>query len=611
MSQLSRELRPTRSRHVRRLECFEGEFLADDSSRRCRTDALIEVTGMVNCDYRILIVEDQAIVAIDIQSQLESLGYSVVGTAASAAEACRKVANAQPDLVLMDIHLDDSTDGIDAAARIRERHSIPVVFLTAYVDSATIKRAQRVEPYGYIVKPFSPRDLHTTIQMAIYKSRIDRELQRSHDDLLAILDTHRHGTVMLDERGRIIFLSRSGLDLLGCTSAAAQGREWSEVFPLSPEHRAQVELLLHHSAPERIKVDVQFSGDPQQPRMVEIEAHDDPRAPDRRILFLYDVSQLHDLRKLLDGKSQFENIIGKCSAIGEVWQLIRDFAQVDSTVLIEGETGSGKELVARAVHNQSHRSGQPFVALNCAGLSADLAASQLFGHRRGAFPGAVDDQVGLFESAQGGTLFLDEIGDLPSRIQMTLLRVLEEHQVMRLGESQTRAVDVRIIAASNRNLAEEAAEHRFRSDLLYRIRVARIKLPPLRERREDIPLLIRAFLAGHRATTGKAVDQVSDEARRLLLNYDWPGNVRELKNALEFSVVKATGTVIRPDDLPTEILADACADNLLDRLSDDKRDRLLLALERAGGNRKEAAHLLGISRATLYRRLAQYGVGEA
>ena len=189
---------------------------------------------MEQAEYRILIVEDQAIVAIDIQTQLESLGYRVVGTAASAAEACRKVASLRPDLVLMDIHLDEAADGIDAAARIRQRHRTPVVFLTAYLDPDTLQRAQQVEPYGYIVKPFSSRDLHTTIQMAVYKSRIDRQLQQNYDDLLAILDAQRQGTAMLDERGRVVFLSRAaqvparlqqrlgaGATLVGSVSAVA------------------------------------------------------------------------------------------------------------------------------------------------------------------------------------------------------------------------------------------------------------------------------------------------------------------------------------------------------------------------------------------------------
>ncbi len=556
---------------------------------------------------KILVVEDQAIVAIDIQSQLESLGYTVVGIAASAAEACHKAGTLAPDLVLMDVHLGDSIDGIDAGTRIRRELGIPIVFLTAYVDSATIKRAQQVEPYGYIVKPFSQRDLHTTIEMALYKGQIDRRLKQSHDDLLAILDTQRQGTIVLDDQGRATFLSRAALNLLGTTLEAARGKLWHELLHLANGERAEAEAMLAKPAGERDKLPIRIARDRETPAAVELEARDDPRAAARRILFLYDVSQLYDLRRMLDGKAQFENIIGKSRVIEQVWQLIRDFARVDSTVLIEGETGTGKELVARAIHNQSRRKAGPFVALNCAGLSDDLAASQLFGHRRGAFTGAIDDQVGLFEAAQGGTLFLDEIGDLPLRIQTTLLRVLEDRQIMRLGESRTRPIDVRIVAASNRDLARESAEQRFRPDLLYRLRVARIALPPLRERREDIPLLIREFLTLHSAASGRHVDHLSDETLRLLMSYDWPGNVRELKNALEFAVIRTRGTIVQIGDLPPEVVADGCADTILQSLSGDERDRLLEALARAGGNRTEAAQLLGISRATFYRRLAQYG----
>jgi PAS domain S-box-containing protein len=567
----------------------------------------LKIEIMPDTKSRILVVEDQAIVAIDIQSQLESLGYLVVGTAASAAEACQKAATMAPDLVLMDVHLGDAIDGIDAAATIREQQGIPIVFLTAYVDSATIRRAQQVEPYGYIVKPFSQRDLHTTLQMALYKGRIDRHLKRSRDDLLAILDAQRHGTALLDERGQITYLSRAALKLVGTTAEAARGRKWPELLRVSPEQQIEIAAMLSTPTGERGKIAVQLEREGQPRAMIEIEAQDDPRDPAGRVLFLYDVSQLYDLRRMLDGKAQFEHIIGKSAAIEQVWQLIREFARVDSTVLIEGDTGVGKELVARAIHNQSRRSAQPFVALNCAGLSDELAASQLFGHRRGAFTGAVDDQVGLFESAHGGTLFLDEIGDLPIRIQTTLLRVLEDRQIMRIGESRTRPIDVRIITATHRDLAQDSAEQRFRTDLLYRIRVARIRIPPLCERREDIPLLIRAFLATHSATTGRQVDQVSDEALRLLLSHDWPGNVRELKNALEFAVIRCHGSVVQVGDLPPEVVADTCADAILANLTGDERSRLLGALERAGGNRTEAAALLGISRATLYRRLAHYG----
>ncbi len=559
---------------------------------------------------RILIVEDQAIVAIDIQSQLEGLGYRVVGIASSAVQACAMATAMAPDLVLMDIHLDSAADGIDAAERIRQEHGIPIVFLTAFVDPATLRRAQQVEPYGYIVKPFNHRDLHTTIQMALYKGRIDREVRRSRDDLLAILDAQRHGTVILDQRHEIVFVSRAAARLLDASPDVARGGAWHRVFRLSAEHQNQLEAMLDKPAGERKKVTVQFAAGRPSPATVEIEAEDDPREPARRILFLYDISQVHDLRRMLDGKFQFEKIIGKSDTIAQVWNLIREYGRVESTVLIEGETGSGKELVARAIHNQSQRSGKPFVALNCAGLSEDLAASQLFGHRRGAFTGAVEDQVGLFEAAQGGTLFLDEIGELPIRIQTTLLRVLEERQVMRLGESRVRNVDARIITATNRNLADETADGRFRPDLLYRIRVARIRLPALRERREDIPLLIRAFIGVLGATTGKSVDQIADEAMRLLMGYDWPGNVRELKNALEYAVIRARGAAIEADDLPPEILVSASESGELEVILGSDQEKLMAALDRARGNRREAAQLLGISRATLYRRLAQYETGH-
>jgi DNA-binding NtrC family response regulator len=266
--------------------------------------------------------------------------------------------------------------------------------------------------------------------------------------------------------------------------------------------------------------------------------------------------------------------------------------------------------VARSIHELGNRRDGPFVALNCAGLSDELAASQLFGHRRGSFTGAVDDQRGLFEAAGGGTLFLDEIGELSPRVQTTLLRVLEERVVLPLGESSPRPVNVRVIAATHRDLVHEAAENRFRQDLLYRVRVGRIHLPPLRDRRDDVPILARAFLADHRASTGKPVDAISDEAMTLLMDYRWPGNVRELRNALEYAVIRCRGSIIQPEDLPPELIELPSGPGPSGEYVDET-DRVVAALRRARGNRTTAAALLGISRATLYRRLRELGVDDA
>jgi DNA-binding NtrC family response regulator len=242
-----------------------------------------------------------------------------------------------------------------------------------------------------------------------------------------------------------------------------------------------------------------------------------------------------------------------------------------------------------------------------------LAASQLFGHRKGAFTGAVEDRPGLFEAVGGGTLFLDEIGELPERVQTTLLRVLEENAVMRLGETNLRPVNPRIIVASNRDLASEASCGRFRPDLLYRIRVARVCLPPLRDRREDVPLLAHTFLAELGAVSGKLVDAVSEDAMAALMEYDWPGNIRELRNVLEFAAIRARDPILQREDLPDEVVQPKPLREgaKLRDFEGDEKGRILAALEQVGGNRTAAAKILGIGRATLYRRMEQLGMTDS
>ena len=557
----------------------------------------------------ILIVEDEQIVAVDLESVLQTLGYQVVGTAPSGEEACRIASVSSPDLVLMDIRIDGPIDGIDTAREIRKTLDVPIVFLTAYTDQETLDRAKDIGPYGYLVKPYAERDLQATIEIALQKGAMDRLVRKNHQDLLTILDAQRHGTVMLDREGRIRFASAAARQITEVPASDIAGAPLDKLLPLEEEHAATLAEMCSTPAAARSKVPVTFQTEDDETRHVEIEIVDDPRESEGKILFLYDVSPLFHLRRQLDDQAGFQNMLGKSKGMRQVFQLVEELANVDSTVLIEGETGTGKELVARAIHQLSGRRNGPFLALNCGGLSEELAASQLFGHRRGAFTGAIEDQRGLFEAASGGTLFLDEIGELPLRVQTSLLRVLEENAVLPLGESRLRAVNLRLIAATHRDLAEEALQQRFRQDLLYRIRVARVRLPALRERRDDLPLLIRAFLADHGASTGKQVHAVSDEAMALLLDYDWPGNVRELRNTLEFAVVRCRGSVISPDDLPPELLHSRPT-SPVDNMGADESERIVAALKWARGNRTRAATLLGISRATLYRRLKELGLDD-
>ena len=343
-----------------------------------------------------------------------------------------------------------------------------------------------------------------------------RQVEKSRNDLGSILNELRIGTAMTDENGRVVFLSAAAQQLFAKPDADILDMPWNDLFGLDPEDTVELQALMLKPPAERAKIPVHLDRTDGRRVWLKVDVKDDPRDARGKIFFFYDVTEVHDLRRLLDERAQFHDLLGRSKAMQLVYQQIRDVARVDSTVLIEGETGTGKELVARAIHSSSRRKNKPFVAVNCAGLTESLLSSQLFGHKRGAFTGAIEDHQGLFEVANGGTLLLDEIGDIPMTVQNQLLRVLQEREIVRLGESRPRKIDVRLLAATHRSLTEEVAKGSFRSDLFYRIRVARISLPSLRARREDIPLLPASFLAQFSAASGNRVTELSHDALRLL-----------------------------------------------------------------------------------------------
>ena len=565
---------------------------------------------------RVLIVEDEFAVAMELEDHLGAMGYTVIDHVMTGAEAVERAEQTDPDLVLMDVRLDGPMDGVEAARRIRASRSLPVVFVTAYSDDDTLERATETTPYGYIVKPFDRRELYATLEVARRTHALQRRVEQARDDLHQLLNGLRQGTALTDADGRLTFLSEPAARLLGTTPDAATGTPWDEVLPFG---KAPMEALRERmTAPtdtlrdddlDPISASLTHEDGPSY--HVETEVRPDPRKEARRILVFYDVTEVHNLRRLLDDRERFHDLVGTSDPMQDAFEQMRSVADVKTTVLIQGETGTGKELAARAIHEESPRSEHPFVAVNCAALDPDLAASQLFGHRSGAFTGASEDRAGYFEAADGGTLFLDEIGDIPLDTQRQLLRVLEEEAVTRLGETEPRPVDVRIVAATHRDLDEEVEANRFRQDLLYRIRIARVQLPPLRDRRSDLPLLVRTLLRELRARTGVDVASVGDDALGRMLDYEWPGNVRELRNALEAALVRAQGDVLRAEHLPPEIRtagASSAAGEREKSSADDEAERIRAALEQTGDNRSEAAELLGISRATLYRRLDEYGI---
>ena len=309
---------------------------------------------------------------------------------------------------------------------------------------------------------------------------------------------------------------------------------------------------------------------------------------------------------------RFEQIIGNSPALESVLKQVERVAPTDSTALVLGETGTGKELIARAIHNLSARCGRPFITVNCAAIPLDLLESELFGHERGAFTGAIAQKIGRFELADKGTLFLDEVGDIPLPLQPKLLRVLQEQQFERLGSGRTHQVDVRLVAATHRNLVDMAKRNEFRSDLYYRLNVFPISLPPLRARREDIPVLVEHFVEIYARRMGKQVDQISPETISELTSYSWPGNIRELQNFIERSVILTSGNVLQPplSTLDTPAAAE-CKGAVT--LQDAERDHILKILEQtrwvvAGPN--GAAARLGIKRSTLYFRMQKLGISR-
>jgi len=324
-----------------------------------------------------------------------------------------------------------------------------------------------------------------------------------------------------------------------------------------------------------------------------------------------DLSEIEKLRKDVNERYHFSNIIGKSSQMQEIFELIEVLSSADCAILIEGESGTGKELVSRAIHHESHRRNRPFVKVNCSAIVEGLFESELFGHIKGAFSGAIRDKIGKFELADEGVLFLDEIADMPYSLQPKLLRVLQDMEFERVGDNKTRKVNVRVIAATNKNLSDEIAANRFRSDLYYRLCVVPVNIPPLRERKEDIPLLIRHFLekCAMKQSNKPAISEIMPSALATLLDYDWPGNVRELENAIEHACIRSKKDRIDMESLPLSItgarteeimpidMRDSPAINMV------QKHFIYELMKKYNGNKTMVAKNLGISRTTLWRKL--------
>ena len=449
------------------------------------------------------------------------------------------------------------------------------------------------------------------------KEKESRSRLHAREDFVdLILDSVADGVFTVDTEWKITSFNTAAENIVGIDRDEALGRRCHDVFSASI---CTSRCALRHSIEtgEAVidqKIDIINSSGDKVPISISTAVM---RDADGTLLggveTFRDLSAMEELRKEIASHYTFEDIVGKHQAILDIFDILPDIAESDSTVLIEGKSGTGKELFARAIHNLSPRSSGPFVAVNCAALPESLLESELFGYVRGAFTNANQDKPGRFALAKGGTILLDEVGELPVPTQVKLLRVLQEKNYEPLGSVKGVEADVRIIASTNRDLARMVRQGQFREDLFFRLNVLRIRLPELTDRRGDIPLLVDHFVARHAARSGKPIVGVSDDVLSFLMRYDFPGNVRELENIIEHGIVLCRGEIIETAHLPTELFGDAPAVTSEAESSDlettrGRAERQIItdALERNGGNRLLTARELGMHKTTLWRKMKKY-----
>ncbi len=460
------------------------------------------------------------------------------------------------------------------------------------------------------------RDLAEMDRLARALLASNRQLVRERNKLTAILNSITDGVFTIDTNWKITSFNQAAQKITGYSTDEVLGKFCGDVLrggkcgsdcPMrrtlksgEPIYDLEVEILSKDGRVIPVKVTTSLLLNENGEAVGAVET-------------FRDLSFLKQLRTELEDRYRFDQIIGKSKPMQALYELLSDVAATDATVLVEGESGTGKELVVKAIHFNSPRRNGPFVSVNCAALPEALLESELFGYEKGAFTGAVHSKPGRFELADGGTLFLDEIGELSFPLQAKLLRVLDQHVIERVGGLKSIPVNVRIVAATNRNLQKEVEARRFREDLYYRLKVVPIYLPPLRERKEDIPLLVNHFIEKFNRKMGKKIQGISPQALRLLMNYDWPGNVRELENLLEFTFIQCKGSLIEASHLPLDFRQKLGAPALVSReshqlLEDYEKELIEKTLAENWGSRIKTARQLGLSKVTLWRKMKKYGL---
>ncbi len=564
---------------------------------------------------KLLLVDDEINLLYSFQLLLSKQGYEIT-TAQDMEGAIKALDYENFHIIIADIVL-KGQNGVQILDEVNKREEyVPVIMITGQPSVENARDSLRLGAFDYLVKPVDKDTLYRIVDRALehkrlvdHKLYLERENERMRNRLEAIFQSVQEAIICVDPQMHIVQGNHAAEKLCAYNPKKHKGKLFTQVFDCGANSCCKYlqQVLSSNSTVNNVRIECPRSSN----QVVVLNSSpliDSDGNFSGAVLVNRDISRIEQMENNLANRRKFPNIIGDSKPMQEIYNYIEDLVDTDTTVLISGETGTGKELVAEALHFNGSRASGPLIKINCSALSESILESELFGHVRGAFTGAIKDKPGRFQMANGGTILLDEIGDLSCKIQLQLLRVLQEKIVERVGDTKAETVDVRVIAATNSNLRKKVEQEEFRDDLYYRLKVVEIPIPPLRERKEDLPLLVEHFRLLFKKSLKKEIWEISDEVREILQNYNWPGNIRELRHAIEHACVRCHTGVIEPEHLPPELTQDAMGPEEETANRYLHPERIIHALQKAGGNKSKAASYLGISRPTLYRKIRKYDI---
>ncbi len=558
----------------------------------------------------ILLIDDDEDVLFAYEKALMGGGFKVF-IARDYNEGLEKLSEINFELIFTDIKLGEKT-GIDLLREVKKRKLVsPVILVTGYPDVSTASEAVRLGAYDYVQKPVRKDSLLRLTNSALHHKALIDENIKYRSNLEAIFRSVKEAIITVDKELSVLEINNAAELIFKVAGNDIRGLHFKFVSTNKRFEDVLVNTINAKQPIEVFRVECEICS---KKRIVNITTYpllDPNKDCNGCVMVVKDETLLVNLASRLQEPLLFNRIVGKSDKMMKLCSFIKVLAEVKTTVIITGESGTGKELVAEALHSSDGNKNKPLVKVNCAALSDELLLSELFGHVKGAFTGAISDRIGRFQLADGGTIFLDEIGNISNRMQLHLLRVLQENEFERVGESFPIKVDVRVIAATNQNLSKKVQQGEFREDLYYRLAVVKLDLPPLRDRCEDIPLLVEYFIKVFNKKFNKKIKSISNDVLRIFMNYTWPGNIRELQNKLEYAFIVCQQSIITIDDLPPDFkIFNIPVPSFLEEKKSIARHAIVEALEKTGWNKTKAARFLGISRNAIYQKMLKLNISK-